>query len=86
MLTVNPATPVIALASSMNPAAVAQPVTFTATVSSSVGTPTGTVTFWDGTTQLGAGTLASGVATYATSALPVGAHAITAQYSGVVRV
>ena len=82
MLTVNPATPVIALASSMNPSAVAQPVTFTATVSSSVGTPTGTVTFWDGTTQLGAGTLASGVATYATSALPVGAHAITAQYSG----
>jgi len=61
-------------------------VTFTATIagaSGSTGTPTGTVTFLDGTTTLGTGTLsASGVATYATSALATGAHSITAQYGG----
>ena len=81
-LTVNPATPAIALTSSMNPASVGQSVTFTATLNSPAGAPTGTVTFYDGATQLGSGTLASGVATYATSALALGAHSITALYSG----
>jgi sugar lactone lactonase YvrE len=74
--------PTIALTSSVNPAGVGQAVTFTATLTSSAGTPTGTVAFFDGTTKLGTGTLAAGVATYATSSLAVGAHAITAQYSG----
>jgi hypothetical protein len=61
-------------------------VTFTATVagaSGSSGTPTGTVTFLDGATKLGSGTLnGSGVATYATSSLATGSHSITAQYGG----
>ncbi|MGH8397330.1 MAG: Ig-like domain repeat protein [Gammaproteobacteria bacterium] len=58
-------------------------ITFTATVTGSSSTaPTGTVTFLDGTTTLGPGTLSSGKATYATSALAVGAHSITAAYSG----
>ena len=59
-------------------------VTLTATVapSSGSGTPTGTVTFMDGTTSLGTGTLSDGVATYATSTLPVGSQSITAVYSG----
>ena len=60
-------------------------VTFTATVAGgagSSGTPTGTVTFLDGTTTLGTGTLSSGVATYATSALAVGSHSVTAKYGG----
>ncbi len=59
-------------------------VTFTAAVSSAVMTaaPTGTVTFFDGTTSLGQGTVANGSATYATSALTVGSHSITATYSG----
>jgi Bacterial Ig-like domain (group 3)/FG-GAP-like repeat len=61
-------------------------VTFTATVtgaSGSTGTPTGTVTFLDGAATLGTGTLnASGVATYSSNALAVGAHSITAQYGG----
>lgn len=82
MLTVNQATPTIALTSSLNPATTGQSVTFTATVSSTAGKPSGSVTFWDGTTQLGSGTLASGVATYSTTALTVGAHSITAVYSG----
>jgi hypothetical protein len=59
-------------------------VTLTATVASSTtGTPTGTVAFVDGTTTLGTGTLnGSGVATYSTSSLTVGAHAFTANYVG----
>ena len=54
------------LASSLNPSVFGQSVTFTATVvkSSGAGTPTGTVTFQDGSATLGTGTLnASGVAT-----------------------
>ncbi len=44
---------------------------------------TGTVTFYDGETQLGTGSVGTGgVATYQTSTLAVGAHSITAQYGG----
>ena len=60
-------------------------VTFTATVAASggSGTPTGTVTFMEGTTMLGTGALsATGVATYATTALPTGSDSITAVYGG----
>jgi hypothetical protein len=59
-------------------------VTFTATVApvSGSGVPTGTVTFYDGTTSLGTGTLAAGVAKYATSQLSTGSHSITASYGG----
>jgi hypothetical protein len=66
-------------------------VTVTATVidNSAVATPTGTVTFRDGSTTLGSGTLntPAGVlgeafATLTTSALGLGTHSITAAYSG----
>jgi hypothetical protein len=59
-------------------------VTFTATVAptSGTGVPTGTVTFFDGSTQLGTATLSSGAATYTTASLAAGAHSITAQYGG----
>ena len=77
------------LTSSSNPSAFGQPVTFTATVAASspgTGSPTGTVTFKDGSTTLGSGTLTttSGVtaATFTTSTLSVGSHAITASYGG----
>ena len=57
-------------------------VTFTATVSAS-STPSGSVTFYDGATAIGTGTLnASGVATLTTSALAIGSHSITASYTG----
>lgn len=46
------------------------------------GSPTGSVTFYDGTTSLGAVTLASGKATLLTSNLTIGTHSITAQYGG----
>jgi hypothetical protein len=84
---VNPAT-TTALTSSANPSVSGQNVTFTATVAptSGTGTPTGTVTFLDGTTTLGTGTLnGSGVATFATTSttpLSVGTHSITARYAG----
>ena len=64
-----------------------EPVTFTATVAltgTGTGTPTGTVTFLDGATSLGTGSLnTSGVATFTTtSVLGLGAHSITASYGG----
>jgi hypothetical protein len=40
------------------------------------------VTFLDGVTPLGTGTLASGVATLTTSSLAIGAHTITVAYAG----
>jgi hypothetical protein len=70
------------LTSSLNPSAYGQQVMFTATISPSSGA-TGTVTFMDGASTLGASALnASGVATLSTSSLAVGTHSITAQYSG----
>lgn len=71
--------------SSNNPSHLNQPVTFTTTVTASlpgVGTPTGTVTFKDGATTLGSGTLVAGQATFTTSRLDVGVHLIRAKYSG----
>lgn len=70
------------VASSLNPAVAGQAVTFTGTISSSGGTPTGSVTFLDGTTQLGTGTLSSGHATLKTSSLTAGTHSITVSYAG----
>ena len=70
------------LTSSQNPSVFGQSVTFTATVSATGGTPTGTVTFLDGGTVIGAGTLSGGVTTFATSALATGNHTITASYAG----
>jgi Bacterial Ig-like domain (group 3)/Cep192 domain 4 len=71
------------LVSSLNPSTVGQAVTFTATVKpASIGTPTGSVTFKDGTTTLGTSALSSGIAKFTTSTLPVGTHSITAVYGG----
>ena len=72
-----------ALVSSVNPSTAGQTVTFTATVTGASGTPTGTVTFMDGTTSLGTGTLnGAGVATLDTSTLTVGPHSVTATFAG----
>ena len=72
----------VTLASSPNPSTVGQLVTFTATILSSGGNPTGTVTFSEGGTLLGTGTLASGMASITTAALPIGSDSITASYAG----
>ncbi|MDH2406385.1 IPT/TIG domain-containing protein, partial [Bradyrhizobium sp. SSUT18] len=76
------ATTATGLASSQNPSSFGQSVTFTATVSSPGGTPTGTVTFNDGGTPIGTSTLSAGAATFATTTLTVGNHTITATYNG----
>ena len=66
-----------------NPSIPGQSVSFTATVTSGSGTPTGTVQFRDGVTNLGAPiTLAAGQATFTTTTLALGAHSITGVYSG----
>ncbi len=71
------------VSSSSNPSVFSQPVTLTATVTSSGGVPTGTVTFKDGSTTLGTSTLdVSGHAAFTTSALTVASHSITAVYGG----
>jgi sugar lactone lactonase YvrE len=81
-LTVDKAAPSVDLHSSTNPALVSNSLTLTATVAATVSTPTGSVDFYDGTTLLGSGTLASGSAAYATSSLAAGSHSITAVYAG----
>ena len=71
------------IASNNNPSVFSQPVTLTATVTSSGGTPTGTVTFKDGITTIGSGTLdATGHATLSISVLSADTHNITAVYLG----
>lgn len=79
-----------ALAASPNPVAASATETLTATVTSSntAETPTGSVTFYDGTTTLGSaslGTSSTNVATaiYTTTALSAGAtHTLTATFAG----
>src|SRR5262249_30284588 len=81
----------VALASSVNPAATGQSVTFTATVSvpaPGMGVPTGTVTFMDGNVVLGTVPVvfnilgSNSTARITTSFAVAGGHAITALYSG----
>ena len=58
-------------------------MTITATVTSTAGTPAGTVNFKDGATTLGLRALNAGAqATYVSSTLAVGTHSITAVYAG----
>jgi hypothetical protein len=74
------------LASSANPSDYGVSVTFTATVTASAaGRPTGTVSFYNGTTLLAAPTLPSSgpnQVTCTTAALPAGSDSISAVYSG----
>jgi hypothetical protein len=81
-LHIGQATPRVTLTSSASSVVLTNPLVFTATVSSTTTTPTGTVSFLDGTTPLGQGTLSNGVATLSTSSLAAGNRTITAVYSG----
>lgn len=87
-LTVVPAVAPPAVTSSVNPAAATADVTFTASVAWPVGSPTGTVTFFEGATDLsGPIALVGGAATFTTS-WPAAAtedgdvHEVVAVYSG----
>ena len=79
---VSKASSAVVLSSSLNPTLFGQAVQLTATVTSTGGTPTGTVDFKAGSSLLGTGTLSSGVATLSTSVLPVGIQQLTAWYNG----
>jgi large repetitive protein len=71
--------------SSPNPSVFGLAVTFTATVGAVLGlTPTGTVDFKEGSTDLTPGgmSLTAGQATFSISSLALGTHTITAFYSG----
>lgn len=83
---VNQANTAIALTTSGSPTLIGQSVTFTATVTAQApgsGTPTGTVTFYDGGNVLGSNALSgAGVASLSTAGLSLGTHTITATYTG----
>lgn len=73
------------LTASPNPSLAGESVTLTATVaavSPGSGTPTGSVEFELNGTQLGSGTLSSGVASFSTTSLATGSNPITAVYQG----
>jgi hypothetical protein len=84
-LTVDQAGSSVAVTSSVNPSVFGQQVVFTAKVTAvapATGTPTGTVTFKDGSTALGTVALAGGSVTLTTAGLTAGGHSITATYGG----
>ena len=81
---VNPAATTIVMSSNPNPSSLGQTVTLSAKVSSSTSSsPTGSVTWSDGSTALGSASLsANGSAQLAISTLTVGSHSISAAYTG----
>ena len=71
------------LTSSLTPSFVGQPITFTATITSTPTVPDGTpVTFTANGTLIGTGATTSGVASVTTSTLKTGTHPIKATYGG----
>lgn len=80
-VTVGQASPSILLSSSSTSAPAGQSVVFTAVLSGG-SSPSGSVTFKDGTTTLGTATISGATATFATSTLVVGSHSLTAIYGG----
>jgi hypothetical protein len=86
-LQVNKAASGVSLVSSLNPILLQNPVTYTATVSSTAGKPTGTVTFDDGGVAIStctgvAVTTATGLANCAVTYTTTGSHSITVLYNG----
>jgi large repetitive protein len=70
----------LSLSSGTNPSPTGQALTFKAAVTPS--SATGTITFYDGVTQLAVVSLSGGTANYPASTLSTGAHALKAVYSG----
>jgi hypothetical protein len=85
MLHVGTAPTTTTLTSAPNPSVFWQPVTFSALVTSKSGTPTGTVTFFNNSTILGATTLANGSASIPYFSLAPGTQSIKAVYGGSVQ-
>jgi hypothetical protein len=77
----------VCVSSSLNPAEYGNTIVLSASVTGEAhsglpGIPTGTVTFFDGLTDIGTSILVNGVANLSTSTLSVGAHSIRTIYSG----
>ena len=78
----------VSVTSSANPSGINANVTFTATVAARplpggvTNSPTGTITFYEGTTSLGVATLSGGHATLTTKFTGQGTHVIVPTYSG----
>ena len=70
------------LSATPNPSQQGQLVQLVATVASANGSPSGSVNFLDGATQLGSKVLSNGTAQFTTSSLAVGTHSLTAVYVG----
>ncbi len=81
-LNVIPAAPLITLTASANPVFMTYAVSFTASLPANESTQTGTMTFYNGSTELGAANVSGGSATFTTTALAAGTQSITAVYSG----
>ena len=81
-VTVNRATTSVAMTSSVTTPKYGQTVTLVSTVTP--GVATGSITFYDGTSALGLGNITNGIVSFATSALSIATHSITAVYSGDV--
>jgi hypothetical protein len=83
-LAVNPnLTPTTTVLNSQpNPSQVGQAVMFAATVTSGNGIPSGSVAIKESGNVLGTVQLDSGIATFTTDSLPLGAHSIVAEYLG----
>jgi len=80
--TISKGMPTVSLTGSPAAVFLQNSVTFTATVASSAGTPTGSVVFSNAGTSIGTASLSGGTATLTLSNLPVGTQSITAAYSG----
>ncbi|MDT4809698.1 Bacterial Ig-like domain (group 3) [compost metagenome] len=80
-VTVGPLAPTVTVSVSDSNPVLGASVTFTATLAGGA-SPTGSVTFKNGSTTLSTGSVSGTTATFSTAALAVGAHSITAEYSG----
>jgi hypothetical protein len=74
--------PAVALISNATTAMLRSPITLTASVSSTGVSPSGSVSFVEGSTVLGTAALSNGTASLLTASLAAGAHTIYALYSG----
>ena len=80
--TIQGASSTTAITSSLNPSNYGLAVIFTATVTSTAGTPDGTVTFKNGSQSLGTVTLVGGQAHSSVTTIDAGARTIKAIYNG----
>ncbi len=80
-VTVGQVAPTVTVSASNSNPVLGASVTFTASLAGGA-SPTGSITFKNGSTTLGTGSVSGTTATFSTAALSVGAHSITAEYSG----